>query len=84
MVYERYTCSGMLRSQRSLMDHVLIDSCSKERLLDVIVLRGAAGAMLDRFLVKARVKFSVGFRDIGVKEAMKVSKLGKQAGVQRC
>ena len=43
---------------RALMDYVIVNKSARGRLLDVHVLRGAAGGMSDHFLVEGRVKVS--------------------------
>lgn len=53
------------RVQRALMDYLLIDRCTNERLLDVNLLSAAEGGMFDHFLVEARVKVSGRFRKRG-------------------
>ena len=43
---------------RALMDYVIVNKNARGMLLDVHVLRGAAGGMSDNFLVEGRVKVS--------------------------
>ncbi|XP_071547063.1 craniofacial development protein 2-like [Panulirus ornatus] len=83
----KYTYVSRRDGQRVLLDYMLIDRRTKERLLDVNVLRGATGGMSDHYLVEAKVKICGGFQkrreNVGVKRVVRVSELGKETCVRK-
>ena len=57
----KYTWVSGVNGERALLDYVCVEQRIKDRLLDVNVLRGAAGGISDHFLVEARVRIKGGW-----------------------